>query len=375
MNLDTIKAHFSIINDQRQSAKVDYPLFDILFGSICAVIAGGQGWTDIREYVLGHHEWFLKQGLFEKGVPVDDTFARLISNIDPAEFRDCFLGWMKAVHKLTCGEVVAIDGKTLRGSYNRDDRQSTIHMVSAYASANQLVLGQLKTDAKSNEITAIPALIQMLDLRGAIVTIDAMACQTKIAKAITSKGGDYLLAVKGNQGSLASAVQAAFAPYRCSPIEIGKYQIEKQKGRIEARTCHVLSASELEGDFSAWDRLSSIVMIENYRAAKGKAPELEYRYYISSAKLSPEQAGDAIRAHWGIESMHWILDVSMREDACQIYRENAAENLAGLRHMALNMLRAEPTKISVPMKQKRSMMNTAFLEQVFIAGLTSMIKS
>ncbi|MFI3245849.1 MAG: ISAs1 family transposase [Ferrimonas sp.] len=374
MNLDTIKAYFSSIRDERQSAKVDYPLFDILFGSICAVIAGGQGWTDIREYVLGHHEWFLKQGLFEKGVPVDDTFARLISNIDPAEFRDCFLGWMKAVHKLTGGEVVAIDGKTLRGSYDRNDRQSTIHMVSAYSCANQLVLGQLKTDAKSNEITAIPALLQMLDLRGAIVTIDAMACQTKIAKAITSKGGDYLLSVKGNQGKLAASIQSAFSSRRRDPIDWDRYQVEKQKGRIEARTCHVLSARELEGDFSTWDRLASLVMVENYRATKGKAPELEYRYYISSAELTPEQAREAIRAHWGIESMHWILDVSMGEDACQIYRENAAENMAGLRHMALNMLRAESTKISVPMKQKRCMMKPAYLEQVLMAGFTSMAK-
>ena len=345
MNLKAIKAYFSIIRDERQSAKVNYPLFDVLFGSICAVIAGGQGWTDIREYVLGHHEWFLKHGLFEKGVPVDDTFARLISNIDPAEFRDCFLGWMKAVHKLTGGEVVAIDGKTLRGSYDRNDRQSTIHMVSAYSSANQLVLGQLKTDAKSNEITAVPALLQMLDLRGAIVTIDAMACQTKIAKAITSKGGDYLLAVKGNQGKLAASIQSAFSSRRRDPIDWDRYQIEKQKGRIEARTCHVLSARELE-----------------------------YRYYISSAELTPEQARDAIRAHWGIESMHWILDVSMDEDACQIYRENAAENMAALRHMALNMLRAESTKISVPMKQKRCMMKLAYLEQVLIAGFSSMDK-
>ncbi|UXI04095.1 ISAs1 family transposase [Photobacterium sp. TY1-4] len=374
MNIDTIKEHFSIIRDERQSAKVDYPLFDILFGSICAVIAGGQGWTDIREYVLGHHDWFLKRSLFEKGVPVDDTFARLIASIDPAEFRDCFLAWMKAVHKLTCGEVVAIDGKTLRGSYDRDDKRSAIHMVSAYASANQLVLGQLKTDNKSNEIIAIPALIKMLDLRGAIVTVDAMACQTKIAKAITSKGGDYLLAVKGNQGNLAAAVQAAFTPYRRAPLDKTTCQIEKQKGRVEARTCHVLNARELEGDFSTWSGLTSIVMVENYRAAKGKEPELEYRYYISSAELTPEQAGNAIRAHWGIESMHWILDVSMREDACQIYRENAAENLAGLRHMALNMLRAEPTKISVPMKQKRCMMKPAFLEQVLVAGFKSMAK-
>lgn len=375
MNIDTIQEHFSIIQDYRQSAKVDYPLFDILFGSICAIIAGGQGWTDIREYVLGHHEWFLKQNLFEKGVPVDDTFARLIASIDPAEFRQCFLAWMKAVHKLTNGEVVAIDGKTLRGSYDRDDRQSTIHMVSAYASVNQLVLGQVKTDKKSNEITAIPALIKMLDLRGAIVTIDAMACQTKIAKAITTKGGDYLLAVKGNQGKLAKAVLAAFAPSRRAAIDKGTCQVEKQKGRVEARTCHVLSAAELEGDFSSWSELTSIVMVEQYRAAKGKEAELEYRYYISSAELTAEQAGDAIRAHWGIESMHWILDVTMREDACQIYRENAVENLAVLRHKALNMLRAEPTKVSVPVKQKRCMMNPVFLEQVLLAGFASMAKS
>ena len=179
-------------------------------------------------------------------------------------------------------------------------------MVSAYASANQLVLGQLKTDTKSNEITAIPALIQMLDLRGAIVTIDAMACQTKIAKAITHKGGDYLLAVKGNQGKLAAALQAAFAPHRRAPIDTSACQIEKQKSRVEARTYHVLSANELVGDFSRWRELTSIVMVESYRAGKGKEPELEYRYYISSAELTPEKAGDAIRAHWGIESMHWI---------------------------------------------------------------------
>ena len=178
MDIDNIKQHFSIIQDERQSTKVNYPLFDILFGAICAVIAGGRGWTDIRDYVLGHHNWFRKQNMFEKGVPVDDTFARLIASIDPQEFQQCFLAWMKAVHKLTDGEIVAIDGKTLRSSYDREDRYSTIHMVSAYASANQLVLGQMKTDAKSNEITAIPALIKMLDLRGALVTIDAMACQT-----------------------------------------------------------------------------------------------------------------------------------------------------------------------------------------------------
>ena len=373
MDIDAIKLHFSIIRDERQSAKIDYPLFDILFGAICAIIAGARGWTDIREYVLGHHDWFLKQNLFEQGVPADDTFARLIAAIKPCEFRECFLAWMKAIHRLTAGEVVAIDGKTLRGSYDRDDRYSTIHMVSAYASANQLVLGQLKTDKKSNEITAIPALIKMLDLRGALVTIDAMACQTKIAKTITSAGADYLLAVKGNQGKLEQAIQNAFKPCRQASLISEKCQTENHHGRLESRSCHVLCAKQLDGDFSAWDGLKSIVMVENYRLQKGKAPEVERRYYISSKVLTAEQAGQAIRAHWGIESMHWILDVSLQEDACQIYRKNAAENLAVLRHMAVNMIRAESTKISVPMKQKRCMMNPACLERILLAGFTSLL--
>lgn len=371
MDIETIKLHFSIIRDERQSAKVDYPLFDILFGSLCAVISGARGWTEIREYVRGHHEWFLKQKLFENGIPVDDTFARLIAVIKPQEFQACFLAWMRAVHSLTLGEVVAIDGKTLRGSYDRDDRLSTIHMVSAYASANKLVLGQMKTQSKSNEITAIPALMKMLDLRGALVTIDAMGCQTKIATAIVKQGGDYLLAVKGNQDTLAQAIRTAFAPYREVPLDQVQLQTEKHHGRIESRSCHVIGAEQLSGDFSHWTGLRTLVMVESYRTKKSKATEMEQRYYISSKELTPEKAMEAARAHWGIESMHWILDVSLQEDACQIYRKNAAENLAGLRHMALNMLRAEQTKISVPMKQRRCMMKPEFLERVLLAGFRS----
>lgn len=276
------------------------------------------------------------------------------------------------MHRLTQGEIVAIDGKTLRGSYNREDRYSTIHMLSAYATANQMVLGQLKISDKSNEITAIPELIQMLDLRGALVTIDAMACQTKIAKTIVGQGGDYLLAVKGNQERLAKAVRAAFASHCKATVDKKQWQTEQHHGRVESRTCHVLSSEHLEGNFSRWSGLSSIVMVESFRALKGKGSTLECRYYISSKVLTAEEASYAIRADWGIESMHWILDVTFGEDACQIYRENAAENVASLRHMALNMLRAESTKISMPMKQKRCLMNTTFLEGVLCAGFSSM---
>ncbi len=362
MDIDVIKQHFISIQDQRQSAKVDYPLFGLLFGTLCAVIAGARGWTDIREYLLGHQRWFRQYGLFEKSIPVDDTFARLIAAIEPHAFRECFLSWMRAVHQLTQGEVVAIDGKTLRGSYHWADRFSTIHMISAYASANQLVLGQLKTNDKSNEITAIQALIEMLELRGALVTIDTMACQTKIANTIIAQGGDYLLAVKGNQGSLAKALSL-----------IDRRHWTRRTGRWNTITDggnRAPAMSRVAGQLSAWVGLNSLVMVESFRAEKGKALTLEYRYYISSKALTPEQA--AIRAHWGIEPMHWMLDVSLRGDACQIYRENAAENLAGLRYMALNMLRAEETKVSVPVKQKRCLMHPEFLERVLLAGFSAL---
>ncbi|EJB5284574.1 ISAs1 family transposase [Vibrio vulnificus] len=360
------------MTDQRQSAKVTYCLFEVLFGSLCAVIAGSKGWFDICEYILGHHDWFKRNGLFVNSIPVDDTIARIISTIEPESFHGCFINWMPSIHTLTQGQVVAIDGKTLRGSYNREDRSSTIHMISAYASSNKLVLGQLKTEQKSNEITAIPDLIKMLDIKGALVTIDAMACQTNIAKAIVEQGGDYLLAVKSNQGKLRQALEKAFSSQRANVVDT--ISLEQGHGRIESRQCYVFASTKLDGDFSRWKGLKSIVMVENFRFEKGKSVELEYRYYISSKGLSAEQAALAVRDHWGIESMHWVLDVTMNEDACQIYKGHGAENLSCLRHMSLNMLRAEPTKLSIVGKQKRCMMSTTMLEAVLSAGFSHVVK-
>lgn len=374
MSLDAFKEHFKPVEDHRQSAKVTYPLFDVLFGTLCAIIAGARGWFEIREYLLGHHDWFREQGLFLEGVPADDTIARIISAIKPELFRKCFLRWMQAVHELTQGELVAIDGKTLRGSYNREDRLSTIHMISAYASANKLVLGQLKTDSKSNEITAIPELLRLLDLRGALVSIDAMGCQTKIAKMIVDQGSDYLLAVKGNQSKLARAVQALFATQRAAAPD-NHMKTEVHHGRIESRRSYVLDSEQLAGDFSCWKGLKTVAMVESFRTEKGGPVQLEYRYYISSKAMDAEQLARAVREHWAIESMHWVLDVSMQEDACQIYKDNAAENLACLRHMALNMLRAEPTKLSIVGKQRRCWMKTEHLEKVLKAGISELMKN
>lgn len=371
MYLEAFTTHFSAITDTRQSAKITYPLRDVLFVTLCGVIAGAEGWSEIHDYANGHHDWFKQQGFLVEGVPVDDTIARIISRIEPEQFRTCFINWMKAVHELTNGDLIAIDGKTLRRSYNRVDRQSTIHMVNAFACANKLVLGQVKTAEKSNEITAIPELLQLLDIEGALVSIDAMGCQTSIAQDIVDKKGHYLLALKANQERLYKAVEAAFANERAEPLD--GLVIEKNRGRVEARIHYVKEAKDIAPAFGKWPGLRTLGMSISFRQVKGKTPELTYRYHISSAQLSEQKLADAVRAHWGIEnSLHWVLDVSMGEDQCQIYQNHGAENWAMLRQLSLNMLRAEPSKGSIPSKQKRAWMKTDYLKAILQAGTSEM---
>ena len=376
MYLDAFAKHFGPIDDPRQAAKVSHPLFDIMFLTVCAIIAGAEGWWEIQEYAEGHLDWFQDNNILLNGVPVDDTIARTISRIKPEQFQQCFIEWMGSINKMSKGELVAIDGKVLRSSYDRDDRKSTIHMVSAYATANKFVIGQVKTDAKSNEITAIPELIKLLDIKGCLVSIDAMGCQTKIAKEIVNNGGDYLLAVKNNQESLANSVKKALSEMVNKKLEQGQLKIEQAHGRIEARQYCVLDAKEVAKAHPAWEGLESIGVAIGYRQIKGGKPSLDYRYYISSAELTENSFAKAVRGHWQIEnSLHWVLDATMNEDNCQIYRDNGAENLACLRHIALNMLRAEPTKISIRSKRKRAWMKTRFLEGVLVAGFNKFSES
>ena len=375
MQLDAFSEFFSELHDPRQSAKISYPLFDILFLTVCAVIGGCEGWEDIEDFGQAHNRWFQDKGLFPNGLPVHDTIARVMSSLAPEQFQACFLKWMQAVNSRAKGELIAIDGKVLRSSYNRDDRQSTIHMVSAFASANGMVLGQVKTDAKSNEITAIPELLALLDMTGCLISIDAMGCQTEIAAQIVDKGGDYLLAVKGNQETLHRAVREALAPL----AREGSHQarIEQSRGRTELREYHVIQAGEMVKQFPTWKGLNTLGVAIGYRRdSKGKE-SLEYRYYISSAALTEEQFAKAVRGHWGIENqLHWVLDVTMKEDACPIYRGEAAQILATVRHMALNMLRAEKGKTaSIRRKQKIAAMNSDYLEQVILAGITAANKN
>ncbi len=375
MQLDAFAEIFADLQDPRQSAKIAYPLFDIVFLTVCAVIGGCEGWEDIEDFGQAHCRWLQDKGLFPNGLPVHDTIARVISRLAPDEFQACFLKWMKVVHKRVSGELIAIDGKVLRSSYNREDRQSTIHMVSAFASANGVVLGQVKTDTKSNEITAIPELLALLDVCGCLVSIDAMGCQTEIAAKIVDKGGDYLLAVKGNQETLYRAVREAMA----LQAREGSHQakIERSRGRIEIREYHVMPAGAIAEQFPAWKGLSSLGVAIGYRCDSKGHESLEYRYYISSAELTEEQFANGVRSHWGIENqLHWVLDVTMKEDNCPIYRGDAAEILATARHMALNMLRAEEEKrASIRRKQKIAAMNSDYLEQVIVAGIRAANKN
>jgi predicted transposase YbfD/YdcC len=371
MQLDAFSEFFSDLHDPRQSAKISYPLFDILFLTVCAVIGGCEGWEDIEDFGQAHSRWFQDKGLFPNGLPVHDTIARVVSSLAPEQFQACFLKWMHAVNSRAKGELIAIDGKALRSSYNRNDRQSTIHMVSAFASANGMVLGQVKTDAKSNEITAIPELLALLDMTGCLISIDAMGCQTEIAAQIVDQGGDYLLAVKGNQETLHRAVREAMAPLAREGSH--KATIEQSRGRTELREYHVMSAGDMVKQFPTWKGLNTLGVAIGYRRDSKGNESLEYRYYISSAALTEELFAKAVRGHWGIENqLHWVLDVTMKEDACPIYRGEAAQILATVRHMALNMLRAEKGKsASIRRKQKIASMNSDYLEQVILAGITA----
>ena len=373
METGAFEQFFGELEDPRQSAKVAHLFTDILFLVVCASIAGAKGWEDIEDFGDLHFDWFAAKGLFKNGLPVHDTIARVISRIDSGQFQRCFIGWMQSVVELSEGKLIAIDGKRLCGSYNRENRQSAIHMVNAFASENNVVLGQIKTQSKSNEITAIPALLTMLDIKGCLISIDAMGCQKEIAEQIIDGGGDYLLALKGNQKELHDAVRKALS----GAINQEVICLEKAHGRSEARAYHVMEAGSLTDNFCEWKELKTIGVALSYRQTKQGKESLEYRYYISSAKLSKARFANAVRSHWAVEnSLHWVLDVSMKEDECQIYRGNAADILSGARKLALNMLRAETTrKVSIPRKQKRAHGSTEYLEQVLTAGLLKLSKN
>ena len=367
-----ISDHFADLQDPRIDRTKLHKLFDIIVVAICAVICGADSWVEVEEFGNAKIGWFRTFLELPNDIPSHDTFGRVFALLDPDQFRLCFVSWVQAISRITDGEVVALDGKTLRRSHDNTLGKAAIHMVSAWASTNRLVLGQLKVDEKSNEITAIPELLSMLALKGCIVTIDAMGCQTEIAQTIIDQGGNYVLALKGNQGTLHRDAQDLIIYAQETNFEDVAHDfhetVEKSHGRIETRRHWIISEPEfieyLNPD-GAWAGFKSIGMVEAKRQI-GDETTCETRYYISSLSGDVQEFGEAVRAHWGIEnSVHWVLDIAFREDESRVRKGNGAQNLAVLRHIALNLLRQEESaKCGVKAKRLKAGWSEAYLLKV-----------
>ncbi len=369
MNLEKLMEHISIIPDYRQPWKVEHKLSDILLLTICAVISGAEGWEDIEDFGNAHFDFLKQYGDFEYGIPVHDTIARVVACINPKKFHECFINWMRDCHSSDDGDIIAIDGKTLRHSYDKSRRRGAIHVISAFSTMNSLVLGQIKTDEKSNEITAIPELVNMLDIKGKIITTDAMGCQKDIAEKIRSQGGDYLFSVKGNQGRLQKAFEEKFPLKELNNPKYDSYATtEKGHGREETRLHIVSDVPDELIDFTfEWKDLKKLCMAVSFRSEKDsgkKEPEILVRYYISSADLTAEKFASAMRSHWDVENkLHWRLDVAMNEDDCRIRRGNAAELFSGIRHIAVNILTENKEfKAGLRRKMRRAAMDRGWTE-------------
>jgi predicted transposase YbfD/YdcC len=362
--------HFASVPDPRIERHRWHKLSDILVIAVCAVLCGAESYPAIEDFGYEREAW-LKQFLeLPEGIPSHDTFNRVLRLLDPVQFQACFLRWMQAVAEVTQGEVVAIDGKALRRSFAKGTAKRAIHMVSAWATANGVVLGQRKVDTKSNEITAIPALLDLLALKGCIVTIDAMGCQREIAQKIVAQGADYVLALKGNQPTLEQAVERFFvsgpAAEAHRTASDSYEQTEQGHGRVETRCAWISAELETELQAAEWPGLRSIGMVEATRTLAGKTT-VEQRFYLTSLKPEAPPFAQAVRNHWGIENqLHWSLDVTFREDQSRLRMGHGAENFAVLRHIALNLLRQEPSTKSLPRKRLACALNPDYLLKVLL---------
>ncbi|ACK72289.1 transposase ISAs1 family protein (plasmid) [Gloeothece citriformis PCC 7424] len=367
----TICDYFSDIKDPRLERRKRHKLIDIITITICAIISGVQQWTEIEAYGQAKSKWFKKMLELPNGIPSHDTFSRVFQILDPEELRKGFLKWVQSVYEITEGEIVPIDGKTLKGSSDMTNDQKAIHMVSAWASKNRLVLGQIKVDKKSNEITAIPTLLKLLKLKGCIVTIDAMGCQRKIVDEIVKQEADYLITVKKNQSSLYKILEELFKPTLNSKNLPPNAQVDCEDnwdhGRDERRDVTVLNNIQPVTDLSSkWKNLKSIIKVEYVQFdSKGKM-KYNRRYFISSLLLDAKSFAKIIRTHWTIENqMNWVLDVQLGEDASRIRKGHSPENLAIIRHLALSLINQETTlKKSVKGKQNKAGWDNNYLSKI-----------
>jgi predicted transposase YbfD/YdcC len=349
--IGSIAENFSGLEDPRIERNKLHKLLDIIVIAVCGVICGADNWVDIEMFGIKKEVWLRQFLELPNGIPSHDTFGRVFGLLKADQFQECFFEWVKAVNQVTDGQVIAIDGKQLRGSMNNYLGKGAIYMVNAWANTNQVALGQRKVDAKSNEITAIPELLAMLEISGCIITIDAMGCQTEIAHQIVAQQGDYVLAVKENQGHLYEDITYLFELYlkEENPLSLvdGYHKtVDKDHGRIEIRQCWTLAADRYLQSvrrLAEWDQVSSLVLIISERRI-GQQVTTQARYFISSLQPNAPKLLEAVRSHWGVEnSLHWVLDMVFDEDRSRIRKDNAPQNIAVIRQMALNLLKHEKT--------------------------------
>jgi predicted transposase YbfD/YdcC len=358
--------HFRKLKDPRRVRRRRHLLQDIIVIALCASIAGAQDWQEIAIFGQKRIDWLKRFLKLPNGIPSHDTFERVFDRIDPLAFLACFRGWVKALEEVLDIEHIAIDGQTMRSSGTAELKP--LHLVSAWATAQHLSLGQVAVDEKSNEITAIPRLLELLDLNGAIVTIDAMGCQKAIAQKIVEKGGDYVLPVKENQPNLLADVQQSLADASENDFAGLEHDFfessERGHGRDEYRSCMVLHHTAGIRNADEWANLTTIGMCYSERTVNGVQSE-ELRFFIGSRKADAKTYANVQRHHWGIEnSLHWQLDVTFDQDDNRVTKRNGAQNLALLRKMVLSLLKAHPEKASIAKKRYAAALDTQFLEEV-----------
>jgi predicted transposase YbfD/YdcC len=356
----SIRDHFSSVSDPRILRKIHHKLIDVIVITLCAVIAGADNWVEIAAFGKEKEQWFIKTFLELKGgIPSHDTFGRVFSLINPEEFGKCFVSGIRSAFPLGESDVVAIDGKTARRSHDRINGKSAIHVVSAWAVRNRLILGQVKTDDKSNEITAIPELLKTLDIKGCVVTTDAMGCQKEIVRQIVDQGADYVLSLKGNQGNLHKEVELFFQDAKNDGykdvVRETHSTVDGGHGRVETRTYTVTADVDWFEEKSKWKNLTTFGMVESTREI-GDQTTHETRYYISSLPCDAKRFAEAARDHWGVEnSLHWCLDISFGEDESRVRSGHAPANLAIIRRFALSLIKQDPQrKIGVKASRKRA---------------------
>lgn len=365
----SILAHFQNLDDPRVSPATRHQLLDVVAIAVCAVICGADSWVEVEAFGRAKRDWLGTFLALPHGIPSHDTFGRVFAALDPEQFEAGFRAWVASVARLRAGEVVAIDGKQLRRSHDATNGKAALTLVSAWAGANRLALGQVAVEPGSNEIPAIPALLRMLALEGCVVTVDAIGCQTAIATQLTSQGADYVLALKENQPTMQEAVAILFREGHAHGFVAGHHDVrrtvEKGHGRLEIRHVETVNDPALLAYLDpqgAWPKLGSVGMVVAERRI-GETRSRETRYYLSSLSGDAAILGDAVRGHWGIENrLHWVLDIAFREDESRVRQGHADQNLAIVRRLALNLLRQDTTaKMGVKAKRLKAGWDTAYL--------------